>query len=344
MARRRYYRNDDEEFFIGLIILTVIGGIYSFVTKYWLIILIVVTLVLFYLLIRFLIDLDIFSIFKKPVMYYKGKSNINNLDKLKVDEVTNGYKINCLQKGMVGEERLSYNLINSNIPMYIMHDLSLSFNNKTAQIDFIIITKRNAYILESKNLSGNVDIEKDGTFTRRFGRYKKGIKNPLTQNSEHESLLNEIFKKEKIKIKYESLVVLTNDNTYLNFKKSDKDYKGLIIRNDKIIEILKDKEKKKHIVRNEDKIKSICDIILKYEKYSYDIERLKIKLKQYRKDKSNYEQIQPYMIFNDQTLEELVNKIPLNLEELKLINGFGDYKINKYGNEIIEIIKNEVVK
>ena len=50
------------------------------------------------------------------------------------------------------------------------------------------------------------------------------------------------------------------------------------------------------------------------------------------------------MIFNDQTLEELINKIPLNLEELKLINGFGDYKINKYGNDIIEIIKSEVTR
>ena len=342
MARRRYYRNDDD-FLNGLIILIILGAIYSFVTKYWLIILIIAGLVLLYLLIRFIIDLDFFSKFNKPIMYYKGKSNINNLDKLKVDEVTNGYRINCLQKGMVGEERLNYNLINSDIPMYIMHDLVLTFNNKTAQIDFIIITKRSAYILESKNLSGNVDIEKDGTFTRRLGRYKKGIKNPLTQNIEHENLINEIFKKERIKIKYESLVILTNDNTFLNFKKSDKDYKNLIIRNDKIIEVLKAKEKKKHIIRNEEKIKSICDIILKYEKYSFDVEQLRIKLKQYRKEKSNYEQIQPYMIFNDQTLEELINKIPLNLEELKLINGFGDYKINKYGNDIIEIIKNEVI-
>lgn len=344
MARKRYYQNNDDEFLIGLITLIIIGAVYSFATKYWLIILIITSLILIYLLIRFVIDLDIFSNFNKPVMYYKGKSNINNLDKLKVDEVTNGYKINCLQKGMIGEERLNYNLINSNIPMYIMHDLVLTFDNKTVQIDFIIITKRSVYILESKNLNGNVDIEKDGTFTRRFGRYKKGIKNPLTQNIEHENLINEILKKEKLKIKYESLVILTNDNTYLKFKKSDKDYKDLIIRNDKIVEVLKTKEKKKHIIRNEDKIKKICDTILKYEKYSFNIEELKIKLKQYRKEKSNYEQIQPYMIFNDQTLEELINKVPLNLEELKLINGFGDYKISKYGNEIIEIIKNEVTR
>ena len=342
MARRRYYRNDNEDFFTGLIILIIFGAIYSFITKYWLIILIVVTIVLLYLLIRFIIDLDINSNFKKPILYYRGKSNNNNLEKLKVDEVTNGYKINCLQKGMIGEERLYYNLINSNIPMYIMHDLVLNYNGKSVQIDFIIVTKRNMYILESKNLNGNIDIENDGTFTRRIGRYKKGIKNPLTQNNEHENLINEILMEEKLKLKYESLVVLTNDYTYLNFKKSDKDYKNLIIRNDKIIEVLKNKEKKKHIIRDEETIKKICDSILKYEKFIIDYERLRSELKKYRKEKSYLEQIQPYMIFNDQTLDELIKFLPQTLNDLNKINGFGEYKINKYGKEIIEIIKKEV--
>lgn len=344
MARRRYYKNDDEDFLIGLIGLSLFGAAYSFFTKYWVILLIITILVLLYFLVRFIIDLDIASKFKKTILYYNGKSNANNLDNLMVDEVTNGYKINCLQKGMIGEERLKYNLINSNIPMYIMHDLTLTFNDKKAQIDFIIVTKRSLYILESKNLNGNLDIEKDGTFTRIIGKHKQGIKNPLTQNLEHENIINQIFKKEKIKLKYESLVILTNDNTYLKFKKSDKDYKNTIIRNDKIVEVLKNKEKKKHIIRNEENIKYICDKILKYEKYSFDVEQLKLKLKQYRKEKSNSEQIQPYMIFNDQTLDELINKIPQTLEELRLINGFGEYKVNKYGNEIVYIIKNEVNK
>lgn len=342
MARKRYYRNNDEEFLIGLIILIILGAVYSFLMKYWLVTSIIVGLFLIYSLIRFIVDLDLFSKFNKPIVYYKGKSNINNLDKLKTDENTNEYKINCLQKGMIGEDRLNYNLINSNIPMYIMHDLFLTLEDKTAQIDFIIITKKSLYILESKNLNGNVDIEKDGTFTRHFGKYKKGIKNPLTQNIEHENLINEILKREKIKIKYESLVILTNDNTYLNFKKSDKNYNNLIIRNDKLVEVLKAKEKKKHIIRNEEKIKNICDKILKYEKYSFNTAALKANLKMYRKEKSYYEGIQPYMIFNDQTLDELINKIPKTLDDLKLISGFGDYKINKYGNDIIQIIKNEV--
>ena len=48
MVRRRYYRNDDD-FLNVLIILIILGAIYSFVTKYWLIILIIAGLVLLYL-------------------------------------------------------------------------------------------------------------------------------------------------------------------------------------------------------------------------------------------------------------------------------------------------------
>ena len=50
------------------------------------------------------------------------------------------------------------------------------------------------------------------------------------------------------------------------------------------------------------------------------------------------------MIFNDQTLDDLIKEIPQSLEELKLISGFGEYKVNKYGSEIVNIIKNEVNK
>ena len=37
MARKRYYRNNDEEFLIGLIILIILGAVYSFLMKYWLV-------------------------------------------------------------------------------------------------------------------------------------------------------------------------------------------------------------------------------------------------------------------------------------------------------------------
>jgi superfamily I DNA/RNA helicase len=45
-----------------------------------------------------------------------------------------------------------------------------------------------------------------------------------------------------------------------------------------------------------------------------------------------------YQIFNDNTLNEICYDMPTNLEELKNVNGFGDFKTRKYGNEIVKII------
>ena len=292
------------------------------------------------MLIRFIIDLDIKGTLKKPTVYFEGKNSQKRLNDLKINEKENKIQIYYLKKGIYGENNLLYTLVNSKIPMYIMHDLLLSCDGFKAQIDFIVVTKRSIYVLESKNLSGNIDIEYDGTFTRKIGKYKKGIKNPLTQNAQHELVMDKILKKEKINNKYESLVVLTNDDTYLKFKKSENDYKCKIIRNDKIIDVLNKKEEKKHRIRNEKKVKSICDTILKYDISSSEKnnEILIAELKEWRRKTAFLEGIEAYMIFTDATLDELSLKRPTTLEQLREINGFQDYKVNKYGKQIIEII------
>lgn len=341
MARRRYNRYDDGSGeLIGLFILCVLGMFYSLIKRYWWIILIVVILIIIYLLVRVIIDMDLKDTLKKPKLYFEGKSNHRYLEKLQLNKELNKTKIIKLKSGMIGEQRVLYNLLNSNIPLYIMHDLRLSCDDLKAQIDFIVVTKRSVYLLESKNLYGNIDIEIDGTITRKIGKYKKGIKNPITQVKQHENIIDKILKKEKIKIKYDSLVVLTNDDAYVNFKKSDINYREKIIRNDKLVEFLNCKENKKHRIRSEEQVKNVCDVFLKYnelevEKYN---EELKKELREWRRLKSIIEGVQAYIIFNDLTLEELVSKRPITLEQLKQINGIGDFKVQKYGNEIIEII------
>ncbi|WP_234121327.1 HRDC domain-containing protein [Clostridium hydrogenum] len=62
-------------------------------------------------------------------------------------------------------------------------------------------------------------------------------------------------------------------------------------------------------------------------------------LKTYRLDKSHEEKIKPYYIYNNNQLKDLISKMPRNKEELKMIAGFGDVKANKYGDDILNIIK-----
>ena len=152
MAKRRYRRYDDgTDGIIGLFILFILGTVYSIVKKYWWVLLIIILLIVIYLLIRFIIDLDIKGTLKKPIVYFEGKNTQKRLDDLKVNEKENKTQIYYLKRGIYGENNLLYTLINSKIAMYIMHDLLLSCDDFKAQIDFIVVTKRSIYILESKN-------------------------------------------------------------------------------------------------------------------------------------------------------------------------------------------------
>src|SRR5574344_1061816 len=348
MARRNYYEIDGDNI-IGLLI---IGLIITIIQKFWLFLLIGAVLFGIFLLVRYILDLDLKSKNKKPILYYKGKSGHKTLEML--EELNNNeYKINCMKRGLYGEENLLYTLSQIQIPMYVLYDLNLKLDGYESQIDFIIVTKRNIYVLESKNLKGNIDIEEKGLFTRKNRWGKSSIKNPLTQNIEHENVLNAIFKEEKIKRNFQSLVVLTNDSSYINFKKNAKHLQNKILRNDQVNTFLESNEKKSHVIRDEKKVINICNYILKYNdvnKYFGKEESLDVddniknnvlieKLRMYRRNKAKEENIEPYMIFNDQTLNEINKKLPKTLEELNKIYGFGDIKIQKYGYEILDIIE-----
>lgn len=62
------------------------------------------------------------------------------------------------------------------------------------------------------------------------------------------------------------------------------------------------------------------------------------KLKLWRRAKALKENIRPYLIFSDSTLIEISNSIPKDIQELSSIRGIGEKKIDRYGDEIIEIL------
>lgn len=69
--------------------------------------------------------------------------------------------------------------------MYILHDLYLEDHDLSAQIDFLIITRKRIFILECKNMIGNIEINNLGDFIRTMkfnGKYiKESIYSPITQ-------------------------------------------------------------------------------------------------------------------------------------------------------------------
>ena len=62
-------------------------------------------------------------------------------------------------------------------------------------------------------------------------------------------------------------------------------------------------------------------------------------IKNWRRERAYKEKIKPYIIFSDATIIEIVNKQPKDIHELMNIRGIGEKKINKYGTDIINLIK-----
>lgn len=68
-------------------------------------------------------------------------------------------EISVVKAGMIGENNVIYELDNSGMNMIVLHDLFIETNEgHSAQIDFMVICSRLVFILECKNLFGNIEV------------------------------------------------------------------------------------------------------------------------------------------------------------------------------------------
>jgi len=58
-----------------------------------------------------------------------------------------------------------------------------------------------------------------------------------------------------------------------------------------------------------------------------------------RRDIALHEGVPPYVILSDATLVEIATYLPQSLDELRLISGFGDVKLARYGREFLAPVK-----
>lgn len=66
---------------------------------------------------------------------------------------------------------------------------------------------------------------------------------------------------------------------------------------------------------------------------------LRNKLKQFRTEISKKDKIKPYFIFNNEQMEEIIKAKLKTKEQLLAIRGFGEIKVEKYGEGIVNIFK-----
>ena len=152
-----------------------------------------------------------------------------------------------IKYGINGEEAIMYELINSHIPMYIIHDLFFEYNGLKAQIDYLLITRKLIIVLESKNLYGNISVDSSGNFVRKSGSGKtfsqEGIYSPITQNERHLALIKDMRKasldfiskiafENNFNKNYKSLVVMANPKTVIDYRYAPRDIKEQIVKVD----------------------------------------------------------------------------------------------------------------
>lgn len=283
--------------------------------------------------------------------------------------------------GLKGEESIAFELKNSGKDMYILQDIFLEAGGLSAQIDYLVVTKKRIYILECKNLIGDIEVNNNGDFIRTYQirgkKIREGIYSPITQNIRHLHIVKEVRKGSRSnsitkKIfenhfddNYKSIVVLANPKTILNAKYAKKEIKEQIVRVDQLVSKISEMDKEVEFEMSGKEMLEVANYFLernqpnrldyaeKYEKILEQIESSNDKvtsvtdetkemlireLKLFRLERSRQENIKPYHIFNDAQMHELIEKKPRNTKELCKVHGFGDIKVEKYGDDILKIL------
>lgn len=204
--------------------------------------------------------MGLFDKIREPIFLKEDSEAVKQLAQLEQlsaeapDEVKEQIEneIRLIKAGIYGEETIAFELKNSHIPMFILHDLFLTHGDLSAQIDYLIVTRKAVFVIECKNLIGNIEINSNGDFIRTISHNrtskKEGIYSPITQNKRHLELIKQIRSETKTNAlqrmlferqfyeTYRSVVVLANPQTMLNAKYAKKEIKQQVIRADQLVE------------------------------------------------------------------------------------------------------------
>lgn len=256
-----------------------------------------------------------------------------------------------------GEKRVYFELKNSFLPIICLHNLNIIYNDYETQIDFLIVTQKFICILETQKLSGNLIVNDKGEFIRNYKNgetiKEEGMYSPITKNERHIRIIKELLSKKGLAINLPiiSMVVMTNPTDIINEKHAPSRVKDQLLKYDQIVSKLKDNlDNKNTLTISADNAMNIAKFILenhteKTNNYIFNKNENELKnknlieeLKQFRLEKSREEHLKPYFVFTNKEMEKLIEKHPKTKDELIQISGFGEVKVKKYGDKIIEIL------
>lgn len=163
-------------------------------------------------------------------------------------------QIYILERGLKGEEEILFQLKYAGMDMFVLRDVYFKVGDLSAQIDFLIVTPKINFIIECKNLYGDITIDNKGNFVRCYqvnGRkIREGIESPVSQNQRHMQVMKDLVMCGKGKMTQyiinksfeswnKSLIVLANNKTVLNDRFAPREIRNRVIRADALVETIK---------------------------------------------------------------------------------------------------------
>ena len=62
------------------------------------------------------------------------------------------------------------------------------------------------------------------------------------------------------------------------------------------------------------------------------------RLRQWRRDTAQEQQVPAFVVLHDTTLEEICHKRPRSLAQLREVRGIGELKAERYGRQILDVV------
>ncbi len=120
---------------------------------------------------------------------------------------------------------------------------------------------------------------------------------------------------------------------------------GFLVKSEDEYPVLKLTEKSWAILKGEQRVQLVKSIVEKKDSGKKETTRLRMQpvlleeLKQVRNAQARKENVPNDLIFTDVTLIELATYLPMNLNDLGKISGFGNVKVGKYGAAFLSVVK-----
>lgn len=171
------------------------------------------------LLLMIIFTAEEFSVFFIPLLLV-----VVGIANLVVPKCYQQYKV--IKAGMKGEDDVLRVMASLDDDYIVIPSLTLPVNDKVTEIDTVLIGKSKVFVIEVKNVSGELSGRMDShewqqTKTSRNGvEREKKMYNPVKQNKKHVYACGNILKQSEISVYLNSLVVIS-DTARLNISGND---------------------------------------------------------------------------------------------------------------------------